>query len=263
MSSKMDTENWSKNMANSTMPVTKIELTDLPFYNVGWMPLNTDPISERDARMGFPADKFNIFFNRVPGHQPITNENMKQCTEQLEETAAKIAPDEKLDVIAFACTTPCMLWGDEKINSIIAKVKKDVPIINPALSSRTALQSLNAKTIGVVTSYEKDVNDMIVNHFQDHDFGVEKSVYLNLMTDYDVARVSDSTLISAATEVANGGVDALFLCGCCCPVNNVIKAVEDKTGVPVVTSNQSLIWMAYKTIGLKTNLPHLGMLTEN
>ena len=34
-------------------------------YNVGWMPLSTDPVSEKDVRNNLSTDTFNVFFHRV------------------------------------------------------------------------------------------------------------------------------------------------------------------------------------------------------
>ena len=43
---------------------------------------------------------------------------------------------------------------------------------------------------------------------------------------------------------------------------NVIEEVERRTGKVVITSNQAMIWMAYRTMGLDDNLKNLGKLFE-
>ena len=81
-------------------------------------------------------------------------------------------------------------------------------------------------------------------------------------TDYEISRISDKTMIDAAIEVSKG-VDAIFMSCAAFPATNVIRQIEEKTGVPVVTSNQSMIWMAYRTMGLNDNLTNLGRLFEH
>ena len=43
---------------------------------------------------------------------------------------------------------------------------------------------------------------------------------------------------------------------------NVIEEVERRTGKIVITSNQAMIWMAYRSMGLNDNLTNLGRLFE-
>jgi len=45
------------------------------------------------------------------------------------------------------------------------------------------------------------------------------------------------------------------------PATKVIKHIEDQTGLPVVTSNQAMIWMAYRTMGLNDKID-LGKLFD-
>ena len=45
------------------------------------------------------------------------------------------------------------------------------------------------------------------------------------------------------------------------PATRVINKVEELTGVPVVTSNQAMIWMAYRTMGINDKID-LGKLFD-
>ena len=68
-------------------------------------------------------------------------------------------------------------------------------------------------------------------------------------SDYEISRVSDQTMIDAAIEVSKD-VDAIFMSCAAFPATRVIKQIEHETGIPVVTSNQAMIWMACRLMGI-------------
>ena len=45
------------------------------------------------------------------------------------------------------------------------------------------------------------------------------------------------------------------------PATRVIKQVEEATGLPVVTSNQAMIWMSYRLMGINNKID-LGKLFD-
>ena len=73
-------------------------------------------------------------------------------------------------------------------------------------------------------------------------------------------RLIDQTMIDAAIEVGKD-VDAIFMSCAAFPATRVIKQVEEATGIPVVTSNQAMIWMSYRLMGLKDKID-LGKLFD-
>ena len=236
--------------------------TDKKRYNIGLMALSGDPVVERDFRTNSPLDRFNIFVNRVEFNPPVTNENLMAMGPRISKAASLVVPDEPLDVIAYCCTSCATNLGDGVVCENINLGRPNVPAINPAMSGRTALKSIDAKKIGLVTPYIEEVGDSVAGYFEGHDIAVENNVCMRCDTDYEISRVSDKTMIDAAIEVSKG-VDAIFMSCAAFPATNVIKQIEEKTGVPVVTSNQSMIWMAYRTMGLNDNLTNLGRLFEH
>ena len=70
-------------------------------------------------------------------------------------------------------------------------------------------------------------------------------------------------MIAACLEVAEEDIDALFMTCAAFPAINVIEEVERLTGKYVLSSNQSMIWMVYRTLGLNDNLTNLGKLFEH
>ena len=239
-----------------------VSITEKTKLNVGWMPLSTDPVSEKDVRNNFPTDRFNVFVNRVEFNPPVTNENLMKMGPRLEKAASLVAPDEPLDVLVYACTACATNLGNETVCANINLGRPGVPVINPALAGTTAMKAIGAKKMGLVAPYNAEVSDSVGNHFEKDGIEVVKTVCMDAPRDYEIARISDETMINACIEVAEEDIDAIFMTCAAFPAINVIEEVEKRTGKTVITSNQAMIWMAYRTMGLDDNLTNLGKLFQ-
>ena len=229
--------------------------------NIGLLSLSTDPVVERDFRSAFPLDRFNIYVNRVEFNPPVTNENLRAMGARITKAASLVAPDEPLDVITYCCTSCATNLGDNVVCENINLGRPGVPAINPALAGQTALKAIGAKKIGLVTPYIEEVSDSVAGYFEQFDIQVAKNVCMRCESDYEISRVSDQTMVDAALEVSKG-VDAIFMSCAAFPATRVIKQIEDITGLPVVTSNQAMIWMCYRIMKLDDNLSNLGKLFQ-
>jgi len=230
------------------------------YRNIGLLSLSTDPVVERDFRTYFPLDRFNIYVNRVEFNPPVTNENLMAMGPRITKAASLVAPDEPLDVIAYCCTSCATNLGDNVVCENINLGRPGVPAINPALAGQRALRSIGAKKIGLVTPYIEEVSDSVAGYFESFDISVEKNVCMRCESDYEISRVSDQTMIDAAMEVGKN-VDAIFMSCAALPATRVIKQVEELTGLPVVTSNQAMIWMSYRIMKLNDKI-ELGRLFD-
>lgn len=239
-----------------------VNITEKTKLNVGWMPLSTDPVSEKDVRNNFPTDRFNVFVNRVEFNPPVTNENLKKMGPRLEKAASLVAPDEPLDVLVYACTACATNLGNETVCANINLGRPGVPVINPALAGTTAMEAIGAKRMGLVAPYNAEVSDSVGDHFRSAGIDVIKTVCMDAPRDYEISRISDETMINACVEVAEEDIDAIFMTCAAFPAINVIEEVERRTGKIVITSNQAMIWMAYRSMGLNDNLTNLGRLFE-
>ena len=122
--------------------------------------------------------------------------------------------------------------------------------------------SIGAKRMGLVAPYNAEVSDSVGDHFRSAGIEVVKTVCMDAPRDYEISRISDETMINACLEVAEEDIDAIFMTCAAFPAINVIEEVEKRTGKTVITSNQAMIWMAYRTLGLDDNLTNLGKLFE-
>ena len=68
---------------------------------------------------------FNIFINRIHNQNPLTKENLLKMKEDLESVTSKILPNEKINTIAYGCTSGTIAIGEDKVKELILLGKKN------------------------------------------------------------------------------------------------------------------------------------------
>mgnify|MGYP006248557503 FL=1 len=168
----------------------KANLHDTNFSRIGIITLSTDFTIEQDFRKichNLPVD---LFFNRIPFLNPLTHENYIKMADHLTETTNQILPNEKIQVVAYGCTSGTIEIGEKRIRSEIFKAKPDALITTPITAAVKALKLLNHKKIAVLTPYPKDVNVKVYKYLIDSGFEIKSFSSFNLNYDSEIAKVT-------------------------------------------------------------------------
>ena len=94
-------------------------LLDIPNPRVGVVTLSTDFTIEQDFRRICNNIPIDIFVNRIPFENPLTHENYLKMVDHLPSIAENILPGQKLNTVAYGCTSGTVAIGEEKIISQI------------------------------------------------------------------------------------------------------------------------------------------------
>ena len=125
----------------------KANLYDTNFSRIGVITLSTDYTIEQDFRKichNLPVD---LFFNRIPFLNPLTHENYIKMADHLTETTNQILPNEKIQVVAYGCTSGTIEIGEKRIRSEIFKAKPDALITTPIQQLSKHLNCLTIKKL--------------------------------------------------------------------------------------------------------------------
>ena len=88
---------------------------------VGLIALSTDQTIEKDFKNICSNLPLDIFINRIHNQNPLTKENLLKMREDLASVTKKILPDEKLNTIAYGCTSGTIAIGEDKL--LISKIR--------------------------------------------------------------------------------------------------------------------------------------------
>ena len=230
---------------------------------VGLIALSTDQTIEKDFKNICSNLPIDIFINRIHNQNPLTKENLLKMREDLASVTKKILPDEKLNTIAYGCTSGTIAIGENNVKEKILSVKPGSYVTTPVTSAIKAFNQLKINKIALFTPYPEAVNKTILDYFNKKNIEVSSFASLNLNLDSEFANVDPNYILEISSKLEMKNADALFISCTALPVLGILSKLESKIRKPVLSSNQTLIWDTIRSIGYKSPIKGYGKLLEN
>lgn len=232
--------------------IPPINQSPLP-KRVGLIALATDATIEGDFRRLIGSNDIAIHVNRIRFKNPTTPENLRSMRPHIAEAAAMILPGEQLDSIIYGCTSASVVIGEDSVRQAVSEGKGNVNVITPAAAASSALVALSAKRITIVTPYVKETAEPMTAYFAERGFQVQESICLNMDDDRQMARIPASEIARLVSGLVDPDLDAVFISCTAFPAAQAVEAIEQVTGVPVVTSNLAAAWVTLRRCGVSAD----------
>ena len=230
---------------------------------VGLLTLSTDLTIERDFYSICQKLPLDIFVNRIHNENPLTKENLSKMYDQIVPVTEKILPGEKINTVAYGCTSGTIAIGEDRVKEKIQLAKPDCYVTTPITSAIKAFKKMNVKKIAVFTPYPESVNKTIFEYLNKKSINIISLSTFNLDLDVDIARVDPQYLLETLTNLNINDAEALFVSCTALPALEIIEEVEKKINKPVFSSNQTLIWDTIRSVGYKSSVDGYGKLLRN
>ena len=235
---------------------------------IGLMVPSTNTTCEADFQMATPPGV------TIHGHRLwITNEaterdGMEGMNAEIESAALYLATA-KVDLIGYGCTTGSFYKGlgwDEEMLRLIEAASGGVPAVGTSTSVVEALRFLGARKVSVATAYPQWNNDRLRVYLESQGFevlNVEGEPWASRAGNQGINDQDPEAIVEFASRVCRPEADALF---CSCTAWRSMEAAQElerRTGRPVVTSNQAMVWTALRKIGVDQPVRGFGRLLES
>ena len=230
---------------------------------IGLITLSSDYTMESDFISVCKDLPINIFVNRISNYNPLTKENLLKMHDQIEAVTKNILPDEKINTLAYGCTSGTIAIGKEKVKEKIQLAKPGCYVSTPITDTLKAFSKLKIKKIAIFTPYSKNLNETVFEYFSKEGIEILSSASFNLDTDTDIGKVDPDYLLDILTKMETGNAEALFVSCTALPVLKIIDELEKKIKIPVFSSNQTLIWDSIRSVGCETPINGYGNLLRN
>lgn len=227
---------------------------------IGLITLATDHTTERDFARICPHERVAVYCNRILNQNPTTPENLRRMQPRLSEGAAHILPDEELDAIFYSCTSASAVLGNDTVVATVHEAKPGTPVITPTSAADTALKTLGARRISILTPYVEETSAEVAAFFAGQGYDIANVECMGIADDRDMARVSADCIVEAGVKALAPAADALFISCTALPSAAVAGRIEDETGKPIVTSNQAGVWLCLRTVGIDDAVAGYGRL---
>lgn len=217
---------------------------------LGAIVLSTDETLEADARQVIEGRKVDLMHARIASLADVTPETLGTMANDMTATAALLP--QGLKAIAYACTSGATVIGPEKVQNLVQEAHPGVPVTNPMSAVIAALHHLGVTRIAMVTPYVASVTAPMRAHLSDNGIEVVSEVSFGEGDDRKVARITEASTSAAMAQAAQTeGVQAIFASCTNLRTFGIIDTVEADLGIPVVSSNQALLWHLLKLSGIE------------
>jgi maleate cis-trans isomerase len=205
-----------------------------------------------------PAD-VAVYATRILARGDLTPEAVRRMEEHVDRAVDELAAT-GVDVIAYCDMVTTFImeagWNESKVAEIEQRTR------GPALSAwtalRDALSALNVRRFALGTPYPRAVHALAAPFFAERGYEIVDEATLDIVKMRDVPAVSEDRLLALVSGLRRDRAEAVVLLATDLPTFKSIATIERTLGLPVLTSNQTILWRALRSVKCNDPIPGLG-----
>ncbi|SIT49140.1 Asp/Glu/hydantoin racemase [Paraburkholderia piptadeniae] len=228
---------------------------------IGLIVLATDHTIEHEWRQLLRQDGVAFYESRLQNSPDITPARLAEIESRIAPAVELLLPGERLDVVAFGCTSASMVIGEEPVFARIREARPGIACTTPITAAVAALAALQVRRVALLTPYIRSINDFMRDYIEARGIAVTRIASFEHADDNEVARIDAPSLRAAIEQLArHADADAVFVSCTSLRVAALIPELEAPTGKPVISSNFAMAWHALRLAGVCDSEPQLGQL---
>lgn len=202
----------------------------------------------------------SLHTTRIPLKNVTEEELVKMNTLAVE--GAKLLRDAGVELILYGCTSGSLIGGKDYEKKLEMEIEEEVnvPVISTSTAVIEALKMLDAREIIVITPYTDEINVREKEFLEANDFTVLDIRGLGIEDNQDIGKLEPYSAYRLAKASFMDEAEAIFISCTNWRTFEIIEALENDLGVPVVTSNQASLWLALREMDVMDRIPGLGRL---
>lgn len=220
---------------------------------VGMIVPSLNTIAEDDFRLYCPAEvRYHVHRVRLrkEGGRVTLESLARAYLEALDD--AGYLKDMSPGALVFNCTGASVAWGPHGDTKLADRMTGElgVPSTNTMVAIKQALAALGARRILHVCPFADEFSTEERRSLEAAGLEVVKSVGLNFTDAKQAALMDPGELAQIAQAHAQGvAVDTVLLSCANVRAFEAVHPLEQALGMPVVTSNQAVLWAVLKLLG--------------
>lgn len=170
-----------------------------------------------------------------------------------------------VDVVLFGCTTGSLLEGPEWERRLREKIERvsGVKAITAAQAVIESLRALGVRKVAVATPYTEELNAREKAFLESGGLRVVRIRGLGISDNIEIGKQPPWVAYRLALDVARGAdADGVFISCTNLRTIEVVNALEEELGLPVVTSNTASMWLALRSVGIRDSIDCGKLLRE-
>uniref|UniRef100_C5CLB5 Maleate isomerase n=1 Tax=Variovorax paradoxus (strain S110) TaxID=543728 RepID=C5CLB5_VARPS len=218
------------------------------------------------AREALHPERFTFHSSRMR-MKHVTKEELAAMDKDSDRCALELS-DARVDVLGYACLVAIMAMGpgyhrvsEQRLHQRTVDNGGAAPVVTSAGALVDGLHTLGAKKVAILTPYMKPLTQLVIDYFQNEGIEVVDSISLEISDNLEVGRQDPRAPIAITQRLNTQGVDAIVASACVqMPSLPSVQAIEDRSGLPVLSSSVATTYAMLKRLSLSTRVPGFGAL---
>lgn len=222
---------------------------------LGLIALQSDRTIEDDARRLLPHD-VSLLVSRVPSSTEVSRETLAQMEGALTGAASLFPVGHRFDAVGYGCTSGTAQIGAGVVADRVQAGTRTAAVSEPLSALIAACAALSVQRIAILSPYVAAVSDRLRHVLAAAHIDTPTFASFDEANEAAVAAIDEPSITRATLAMmADADVDAVFLSCTNLRTLNVIAPLEDRLGLPVLSSNLVLIWHMLRLAGQGVQKP--------
>ena len=202
-----------------------------------------------------------FYATRLPARGNLTVEAVRRMETEVDR-AVDLLVATGVSLLAYAdmVTTFVMDDGWNQATTTAIAHRAGVPCLTAWTALESALNALSVRRLAVGTPYPRQIHALVRPFLERRGFTVTGEGTLDVLGMADVPRLSMERVRALAAGLDRTAAEAVVLLATDLPTFEVISSLEAELAIPVLTSNQTLLWDSLKQGGVSADVVGLGRL---
>jgi maleate isomerase len=218
------------------------------------------------AREGVLPEHFTFHSSRMR-MKHVTKDELAKMDADSDRCALELS-DARVDVLGYACLVAIMAMGrgyhrqsEARLRALTLENEGAAPVVTSAGALVEGLQAMGARKVAVLAPYMKPLTALVVSYLEHEGIEVLDALSLEISDNLEVGAQDPRAPIEISRRLNTANCDAVVVSACVqMPSLASVQPVEDRIGLPVVSSSVCTTWRMLKALNLQARVPGAGML---
>jgi maleate isomerase len=218
------------------------------------------------ARERVLPERFTFHSSRMR-MKHVTKDELAKMDADSDRCALELS-DARVDVLGYACLVAIMAMGrgyhrqsEARLRALTLENEGAAPVVTSAGALVEGLQALGARKVAVLAPYMKPLTALVVDYLEHEGIEVLDALSLEISDNLEVGAQDPRAPIEISKRLNTANCDAVVVSACVqMPSLASVQPVEDRLGLPVVSSSVCTTWRMLKALNLPARAPDAGML---
>jgi maleate isomerase len=207
------------------------------------MVLGRDPVCETECNNALTSQELSLHVARIPDPIDFTREPLAALAQPIADVARTLLRDDRLDVIAVACSAAAMAIGRESLSNLLRLKRPELKVTDPGAAAIAVLKAAGVRRISLLlTTSDPAINERTVAVYEAEGIDVIRALTLGLADDRAMSTLGLDSIQQSLIEADDPSAEVILVpCTAMRTWQAIPKSMNSRLSGRVLTGNRAMM----------------------